>query len=116
MSADRMSRLQRIRERTIQKQRRVIRGLSALSLGLFSGISILLSGVRSPGIAVVPGGSSSLLLRSGAASYIVVGIIAFMAGVFLTIGCIRLHRKRSACSMQEKGSQAESTPSGGEEL
>lgn len=116
MSVDSASRLQRIRQRTMQKRRRAIRGLSALSLGLFTGIGILLSGVRSPGIAVVPDGNGSLLLRSGAEGYIVVGIIAFMAGVFLTVGCIRFHRKRPSCTKPEKDAQREGDPSGGENL
>lgn len=116
MPADSASRLQRIRQRTMLKRRRAIRGLSVLSLGLFTGISVLLSGVRSPGIAVVPDGNGSLLLRSGAADYIVVGIIAFMAGVFLTVGCIRFHRKRLSLPRQNKGAQREGNPSGGENL
>lgn len=116
MPSDRASRLQRIRQRTIQKRKRTIRGLSALSLGLFAGIGILLSGVRSPGIAVVPDGNGSLLLRSGAADYIVVGIIAFMAGVFLTVGCIRFRRKRPPCPEQDKDAQTEESSSGGEDL
>lgn len=116
MPADSVSRLQRIRQRTIQKRKRTIRGLSVLSLGLFTGIGILLSGVRSPGIAVVPDGNGSLLLRSGAADYIVVGIIAFMAGVFLTVGCIRFHRKRPSCTESGRDAQREGEPSGGENL
>lgn len=116
MPADSASRLQRIRQRTIQKRRRAIRELSALSFGLFTGICILLSGVRSPGIAVVPDGNGSLLFRSGAADYIVVGIIAFMVGVFLTVACIRFHRKRLSCPGQKQGAQTEGFSSGGEDL
>lgn len=93
MPADRTSRLQQIRQRTAQKRKRAILAPGLLSVGLIFSISLLLHGVHTPAIAVVSGASGSLLLRSGAADYIVVGIIAFMAGVFLTVGCIRLSCK-----------------------
>lgn len=116
MPADSASRLRRICQRTMLKRRRAIRELSALSFGLFTGICILLSDVRSPGIAVVPGGNGSLLFRSDAVDYIVVGIIAFMIGVFLTVACIRFHRKRLSCPEQNQGAQTEEFSSGGEDL
>lgn len=102
MPAGGKTRLQRIQKRTAQKRKRVIHLLGIVSLGLFTSIGALLSGIRSPGIAVVPGGSGSLLLRSDTAEYIVVGIIAFMAGVFLTILCIRLHRRPPSSSELEQ--------------
>lgn len=38
-------------------------------------------------------GSNSVLLRSGADAYIVIGIAAFAAGVALTLLCLRLARR-----------------------
>ncbi len=93
MPADRTSRLQKIRQRTAQKRKQAILAPGLLAVGLIFSISLLLHGGHAPAIAVVPGASGSLLLRSGAADYIVVGVIAFMAGVFLTVGCIRLSCK-----------------------
>lgn len=111
MPVDRTSRLQQIRQRTAQKRKRALFVPGVLSFLLLLSIRVLLHGVHTPGIAVVPGASGSLLLRSGAADYIVVGIIAFTAGVFLTAGCIRLSCKPTTPPEQKAHRQNSSSHS-----
>lgn len=86
-------RMQEIRRRTRRLRRRFERRaqawLTACSLILLTGIGALLRRVQAPGISTVTQGYGSVLLRSDAGLYVVVGVIAFSAGVALIVLCIR---------------------------
>ena len=53
-----------------------------------------------PGIPTVNDGYGSVLLRNGADVYVIIGMIAFVAGVIFTVICIRF-RDRKAHKQQE---------------
>lgn len=53
-----------------------------------------------PEFFTVNDGYGSVLLRNGADVYVIIGIIAFVAGVIFTVICIRL-RDRKAHKQQE---------------
>ena len=92
-------RVREIRRRTQRYRRRrenrVLSSLAAFSLFLLAGIGFLLRGVQARGISAVAEGYSSVLLRENAGEYIVVGVAAFVAGVALTVICLRCKKKRS---------------------
>ncbi|MCI7740335.1 MAG: hypothetical protein SO267_07515 [Lachnospiraceae bacterium] len=88
-----------IRNRTRRYRKRYeARMLSCLvmcCLLLFTAIGVLFRSVQTPVAAVVADGYSTVLLRDGAGAYVVIGIVAFAAGVALTVICIRLKKKKS---------------------
>ena len=87
-------RMQAIRTRTRQCRARYegrqFFCLTACSLLLLTGIWLLLRSTQSPGIALVAGSYGAVLLRDGAGAYVVLGLLAFAAGVAATVLCIRL--------------------------
>lgn len=92
------SRMQEIRRRTQCLRRRYARRarawLTACSLMLLGGMGALLRHAQAPGISTVTRGYGSVLLRSDAGLYVVVGVIAFSAGAALTVLCIRYREKQ----------------------
>lgn len=84
----------RIKLKQQRYRRRLCSGLSAMSMALLVGISLLLKNVPMLGIAEVPEAYGSVLLRNEVSAYIVVGIGAFAAGAALTILCIQYHKKQ----------------------
>lgn len=105
-------RVQEINRRVKIKQhryrRRLYSRLSAMSMMILAGISLLLQNVQTLGIAEVPEAYGSVLLRNEVSAYIVVGIGAFAAGAALTIICIQYHKKqREKDERTERKEQAE---------
>ena len=87
-------RMRDIRCRTRQYRKRyearLLSFLTVCSLFLLAGIGILFRSVQTPGIAAVAEGYGAVLLRDGAGAYVIVGIVAFVIGVSVTVLCIRL--------------------------
>lgn len=90
-------RVREIRRRTRQyrrrMERRVISCLTVCSLFLLAGMSVLLRSAQTPGISAVAEGYGAVLLHNGAGLYVVIGIAAFVAGVTLTVICIRCRKR-----------------------
>lgn len=83
----------RIRYRRHKYEMRLLSCLGVLVLFLLTGIGTLLTEVQTAGLAQVGSAYSSILLRQGAADYIVIGTAAFVFGVAVTVIFIRLRRK-----------------------
>lgn len=83
-------RTQRYRRRY---DKHILFGLTMMNLFLLTGIGVLLRSLQMPGISMVVGGYGTVLLREGASSYIVVGIVAFVTGIVFTVICIRGRKK-----------------------
>ena len=103
------TRMREIRSRTRQYRKRyearLISCLTMCSLFLLAGIGVLFSSVQAPGAAAVTKGYGGVLLRSGAGEYVVIGLIAFVIGVAVTVLCIRLKRKstnRAGCTEESE--------------
>ena len=80
---------------------RTIRSLTAFCLVLVAGIGYLLKNLCLPGISSVSEGYGSVLLQNSVSSYIVIGILAFILGVAVTILCTKIKGK-SNTPMNEK--------------
>ena len=80
--------------------RRILGSMTVLIAGLTVCMGILLQMAHVSGIPTVNDGYGSVLLRNGADVYVIIGIIAFVAGVIFTVICIRL-RDRKAHKQQE---------------
>lgn len=91
------ARLREIRSRTKQYRKkyenRLLTCLAMCNLILFAGIGVLFRSVQGPGTVAVADAYGTVLLRDGAGVYVVIGIVAFVAGVALTVICIRLKKK-----------------------
>ena len=91
------TRIREIRSRTQQYRKlydtRLLYILTVFSLFLLAGICILFRHLQTPGIAAVANGYGAVLLRDGAGAYVVIGLLAFVIGVTLTMLCIRLKNK-----------------------
>ena len=91
------TRVREIRCRTRQyrkrQETRLLSCLTVCSLFLLAGIGVLFRHVQAPGIVSVAEGYGAVLLRSGAGAYVIVGIVAFVIGVSVTVLCIRLKNK-----------------------
>ena len=101
-------RVREIRRRTRryrrQHENRVLFSLAAFSLFLLAGIGVLFRSVQTSGVASVADGYGGVLLQDGAGAYVIVGIVAFVIGVSVTVLCIRLKNK----STNRTGSTEES--------
>lgn len=86
-----------------RRERRQISGLGAFGILLLAGVVGLLGQVREAGVADVTGGYGSVLLRQGASSYVMVGIIAFVAGIALTLVCYRVRERERRAAGREDG-------------
>ena len=90
------TRLREIRRRTRQYRKecetRLLTCLMMCNLFLFAGIGVLFRSVQKPGTVSVADAYGTVLLRDGAGGYVVIGIVAFVAGVALTVACIRLKK------------------------
>ena len=103
------TRVREIRSRTRQYRRqhenRVLSSLAAFSLFLLAGIGVLFRSVQTPGVAAVADGYGGVLLRDGAGAYVVIGIAAFVIGVFVTVLCIRLKSRAANRTDRTEGSE-----------
>ena len=80
--------------------RRILGSMTVLITGLTICMGILLQMAHVSGIPAVNDGYGSVLLRNGADVYVIIGMIAFVAGVIFTVICIRF-RDRQAHKQQE---------------
>lgn len=91
-------RMQKIRRKCRQYRRRYEnRQLGELMCGcmiLISCIFSMLSRVETAGLSTVEGGYSSVVLHSGGSVYVFIGIVAFVAGVTITVLCIKFRKKK----------------------
>ena len=91
------TRMREIRCRTRQYRKRhearLFSCLTLCSLFLLAGIGVLFRSVQTPGIPAVAYGYSGVLLRDGAGAYVVIGLLAFVIGVSVTVLCIRLKNR-----------------------
>ena len=99
------TRMREIRSRTRQYQKRyearLLSCLTMCSLFLLAGIGVLFRRVQTPGIPAVVNGYGGVLLQDGAGPYIIIGLLAFVIGVTVTVLCIRLKNKstiRTGCT------------------
>ena len=103
------TRVREIRSRTRQYRRqrenRVLSFLAAFSLFLLAGIGVLFRSVQTPGIAAVAYGYGGVLLRDGAVTYVVTGLLAFVVGVTVTVLCIRLKNRSANRAASMEGSE-----------
>ena len=103
------TRMREIRCRTRQYRKRyearLLSCLTVCSLFLLAGIGVLFRHVQAPGIVSVAEGYGTVLLRSGAGAYVIVGIAAFAVGVALTVFCIRLKNKSTNRTGRTEGSE-----------
>ena len=102
-------RVREIQRRTRRYRRRyenrVLSSLAAFSLFLLAGIGVLLQDVQLHGISTVAEGYSSVLLRENAGAYIVVGVVAFVTGVILTVLCIQYNKRKKQQTKDMKESE-----------
>lgn len=89
---------QRIHTLRIRYDKRIIFCLTVLSVGLTVCIGILFQKMHLSGTPTVAESYGSVLLREGADLYVIIGFVAFVAGVIFTIICIRIHNKKDGFS------------------
>lgn len=103
------TRVREIRCRTRQyrkrQEARLLSCLTVCSLFLLAGIGVLFRSVQTPGIAAVAYGYGGVLLRDGAVTYVVTGLLAFVIGVTVTVLCIRLKSKSTNRTLHTQGSE-----------
>lgn len=103
------TRMREIRCRTRQYRERyearLFSCLTLCSLFLLTGIGVLFRTVQTPGIPAVANGYGAVLLRDGAGAYVIVGIVAFVIGVSVTVLCIRLKNKSTNRTDRTEGSE-----------
>ena len=84
-------------ERRIKRQRRLDAACMAACLFLVIGIGALMPGLMrntADGGIAHPSGTASLLGSHAALGYIIMGLLAFLLGVCVTVLLYRLHRRR----------------------
>lgn len=79
----------RARKYRRKRENRSLVTLASLAVILMTGIIALIAETGG-GTVSTDGGYGSLVLRSGAGLYVVVGVAAFTAGMALTLVCVRL--------------------------
>ena len=91
------TRMREIRCRTRQYRKRyetrLLSCLTVCSLFLLTGIGVLFRSVQAPGIVSVAEGYGGVLLQDRAGAYVIIGFVAFVIGVSVTVLCIRLKNK-----------------------
>ncbi len=95
------------KRRAAQRRRRLAQsvGCVAASLLLIAGLGAHLSGVRPGEGAIGAGetpGAASLIGRSGALGYIVMGVLAFLLGVCVTMLLYRLRGGKERARREDK--------------
>jgi hypothetical protein len=68
--------------------------LFSLCILLSFSLTVTAAAIRNSGMGSVPGMYGTMLMFDGAGSYVVAGVIAFMAGVLVAVLCLR-HRKKT---------------------
>lgn len=93
----------RVRARRCRRERHLRSRLGAFVLVLLAGVGALLREAGVAGAVDVTGGTGSVLLRQGAAGYVVVGVAAFVAGVLVAVAGIRLREARRRRYLADDG-------------
>lgn len=88
--------LVKMRARKLQRrrERRRVSALSALCVILFTSLAGTIALAVSPVDLIARGMYGTMLLRENVGGYVLVGVIAFVAAVVITLLCIR-YRERS---------------------
>ena len=91
-------RMQKIRRKCRQYRRRYenrqLGELMCSCIILIGCIFSMLGRVETAGLSTVVGGYSSVVLHSGGSVYVFIGIVAFVAGVTITVLCIKFRKKK----------------------
>ena len=74
--------------------RRIISGLIAIAIVLAVCMGRMVRMTHISGVATVASGYGSVLLRNGADIYVLIGLAAFVAGVVVTVICMRFRKKK----------------------
>lgn len=83
----------RIRERQRMREKLLLGSLFSLCMLLSFSLVAVAAAIRSSGMGTVPGLYGAMLMFGDAGGYVVAGVIAFMAGVLVTVLCIRYRKK-----------------------
>lgn len=88
--------------------RSVLLGMTGMIVVLAACMGVLLRETHSSGIPMVSAGYGSVLLRNGADRYVIIGMVAFTAGVLFTMCCIwirnnKAQKNRESDTGKEKG-------------
>ena len=75
--------------------RRIISGLIAIAIVLAVCMGRMFRMTHISGVATVASGYGSVLLRNGADIYVLIGLAAFVAGVVVTVICMRFRKKKA---------------------
>lgn len=86
--------IQRVEQKRKVREMQIRMTLTFFSLFCIGGIGILVEDLQIRGSSYVNGGYGTLLLKDGADGYIMIGVVAFTAGVILTVLCIRFRKAR----------------------
>ena len=93
-------------ERRIKRQRRLDAACMAVCLLLVIGIGAMMPGLMrgaADGSIVHPSGTASLLGSHAALGYIIMGLLAFLLGVCVTVLLYRLHRRGERQKQEDAG-------------
>lgn len=93
-------------ERQIKRQRRLDAACMAVCLLLVIGISAMMPGLMrgaADGSIVHPSGTASLLGSHAALGYIIMGLLAFLLGVCVTVLLYRLRRRGERQKQEDAG-------------
>ena len=93
-------------ERRIKRQRRLDAACMAVCLLLVIGIGAMMPGLMrgaADGSIVHPSGTASLLGSHAALGYIIMGLLAFLLGVCVTVLLYRLHRRCERQKQEDAG-------------
>ncbi|MEG1578442.1 MAG: glycosyltransferase [Oscillospiraceae bacterium] len=87
-----LTRTKRLRR---QRERHLLEGLSALCLLLTVGLAVAFGGVMRglPPDTLEAVTFATMLLHEGAGGYVLVGVLALVAGVMITMVCLWRHKK-----------------------
>ena len=93
-------------ERRIKRQRRLDAACMAICLLLVIGIGAMMPGLMrgaADGSIVHPSGTASLLGSHAALGYIIMGLLAFLLGVCVTVLLYRLRRRGERQKQEDAG-------------
>lgn len=93
-------------ERRIKRQRRLDAACMAACLLLVIGIGAMMPGLMkgaADGSIVHPSGTASLIGSHAALGYIIMGLLAFLLGVCVTVLLYRLHRRWERQKQEDSG-------------
>ncbi|MEG1176789.1 MAG: hypothetical protein RSD27_08540 [Ruthenibacterium sp.] len=89
--------LRRAKKRRRAQETHLLAGLSCACVALLSSLVGAVGSVAGamPQSDIVTGAYGAVLLHSGASVYVLVGLLAFIAGVMITALCMKMRQKNS---------------------